>query len=79
MKRLKIQVFNEKHDPVHTIICEHLDVCNSSTIIGRTYRPGEDPSNYYFTEKVDHFSLMDGMITVYYESGYEMEITRIND
>jgi len=79
MKRLKIEVYDRDRTVVHTLICEHLDVCNSMTIIGRTYKDGDDPQNYYFPEKITHFSLMEGMITVYYETGYEMEITRIND
>jgi hypothetical protein len=30
-------------------------------------------------KKIDHWNIMDGLITIYYEDGLEMEISRIKN
>jgi hypothetical protein len=69
---------------MESIVCEHLDACKSMTILShsyvqsKTYKKGDPGETYTIPEKINHWNLMEGLITIYYDSGFEMEIARIN-
>jgi len=44
----------------------------------KTYKKGDPGETYTIPEKINHWNLMEGLITIYYDSGFEMEIARIN-
>jgi hypothetical protein len=85
MRKLGIKIFDAAHNCIESIVCEHLDACNSMTILSHSYvqskiyKKGDPGETYTIPEKINHWNLMDGLITIYYTSGFEMEITRIYD
>ena len=85
MKKLSIKIIeSESNKTIESIICQHLDASAHLTTLSNTIfkRPGQSDKFYklyVIPAKIDHWHLMDGLITIYYTSGFEMEITRIND
>jgi len=85
MRKLQIKLFDSAYNCIESIVCEHLDACKSMTILShsyiqtKTYKRGDPGETYSIPEKIDHFNIFEGMITIYYTSGFEMEITRIHD
>lgn len=77
MRKLKINVFDEDDKQIFKVTAARLDATSNITIIG--YSTNCKTSEYLrLVDEIDHWYLMDGMITIYYRSGCYMEITRLN-
>lgn len=76
---------DESNICVQTIICSHLDACNSMTILSESIvttglqLQSKKPITINIPETIDHWNIIEGLITIYYNSGYIMEIQRIHD
>jgi hypothetical protein len=85
MKRLKIEVFNDQAQKRKTVICGHIDASRHITVLSESevtinLGPSKDKPNnkdLVITDKIDHFNIFEGMITIYYSSGGYIEITKI--
>jgi hypothetical protein len=78
MRKLVIEVFTpDNQKPIIKLIAARFDATKHITVIGRATNYKE-PENLRLIEEIDHFNLMEGMITIYYRSGAYMEITRLN-
>ncbi len=86
MKALKIKLKHEPTDQVlETVICKRLDAVSSMTVCSESKTSGlkwlngtiEKTVDLHFPYKIDHWNLIDGMITIYYTNGLIMEVTRI--
>jgi hypothetical protein len=82
-RKLSIRIYKPDNTCIEHIICEKLDACRSMTIMSHSYivdknnsttGPGND---YHLAESMDHFNMFEGLITIYYKSGFYMEINRI--
>jgi hypothetical protein len=86
-KKLKIEVYqviNGKNLLTHKIICGHLDATRNITTLSECdiSKNFDESRNFYereafLTEKIDYFNIFEGMITIYYQSGAFMEISRL--
>lgn len=89
MKRLSIKLFEtancERHDKeIEKIFCNHLDASSNITTLTRAqFYSGKKEKEiiqcYVIPAKISHIHLMDGLITIFYTSGFHMIISRIND
>lgn len=84
MRRLLIKIFrSEDHRLETTVICEHLDASDNVTNLYRYSIPGLPILKDHISEiycipaKIDHWNIVDGLITIYYKTGFEMEIQRM--
>jgi hypothetical protein len=84
MRKLLIKIFDsEKHNLIETVICEHLDATERETILHRYSIPGipslANPVSeiYCIPAKIKSWNIIEGLITIYYQTGFEMEISRI--
>jgi hypothetical protein len=80
--KLQIEVFNPKGDTIKKIIAGHIDASRNMTIISEStaYIPGKEyvnHSDYYICDKLDHFNIFQGLITLYYKSGAFVEISKV--
>ena len=85
MRILLIKLITPNGLCVERIISQHMDVCNSTTIfycaliIGKTYKKGFSGNDYHLIKDLDHWNIIDGLITLYYKDGYCLEVSRINE
>jgi hypothetical protein len=84
MRKLAIKIIeSQTQNTIENIICEHLDASNHITILSSASFKHLDGAKvaeiFTIPAHIHHWHLMDGMITIYYDSGFEIEITRIND
>ena len=85
MKSLQIKLINPEGRCVERILSRHMDVTNretifySSFIIGKTYPQGQAGTDYHCIKHLNHWHIMDGLITLFYDDGYCLEINRINN
>ena len=65
------------------IRCSKLDSCKSMTILfssevdilnNGVLKPA---GNIHLAESLDHFNVFEGVVTIYYENGDYMEVTRV--
>jgi hypothetical protein len=84
MRKLLIKIFRSSdHVLTETIICQHMDATNKSTalygfsFVGLKEFKQKEFQCYTMPAEIDHWNLIDGLITIYYKSGFEMEISRI--
>lgn len=86
MRKLLINISDsETHECISTIICEHFDACKSHTNIYKYFIKGRPSLKTEVLEmlcipkKINHWNVMDELITIYYEDNFEMEIRRIKN
>jgi hypothetical protein len=85
MRRLQIKFFEVNKDTLapicrRVINCGHLDASKHITILTDcTTNTNLKISDMHIPEKIDHFNIYEGMITIYYQDSHFLEITRIND
>jgi hypothetical protein len=78
MRYLQIEAFDKDNNIIFKVRATRLDVSNILTIIS-TSVTNKESDNIRLLDCIDHWNIIDGMITIYYESGAVMEITRAND
>jgi hypothetical protein len=84
MRKLSITIRDKKNVILQKIICGHIDACKTSTvlyhsIVFRANTAQNLINQYTIPESINHFSIIEGLITIYYDNGFEMEIGRLND
>lgn len=79
MRKLAIRIFDEQNRLQEQFICDHMDAVSSHTVLYNIQKKDEIYLRQCIPEKIDHWNLMEGLITIYYESGFTMEISRIYD
>jgi hypothetical protein len=91
MKRLQIDVFRTEeteYKPLVSIISEHFDATTRVTYLldVKQVTHKDQPKHctkgsqcYCIPAVIDHWLISDGTITIFYKSGFRMEIRRIND
>lgn len=78
MKRLlKIEVYNGKHEVLQSVVCGHLDATKNITVLSESRLNGIDVSRLVIPEKIENKIIENGIITIFYESGIFIEISRI--
>lgn len=83
-RKLLIECYDKDAKPFRRIICGHLDASNHITILSESETQFEDnkvieyKSREVIPDKIDHFNIFGGMITIYYKSGCFIEISRIS-
>jgi len=84
MQKLLIKLCNENAVCLCTILCSGLDASKHSTILSESVvrykdKPSSEFINHYaIPEEIDHFNIIEGMITLYYRNGFYLEISRVN-
>jgi len=77
MKKLKIEIFNEKNEVVKTVTAKHLDASRHLTLISISESNSFDESQMIrLLETLEHINIYEGLVTLYYTNGYFMEISR---
>ena len=85
MKKLKIEAYDKDNVLLFRTIAHRIDSTRRMTIIStsETHFSSEEreseKNNIRFISKVDHFNIIAGMVTIYYENGSFLEITRFYD
>lgn len=83
MRKLKIEVLDEHGRVWKKVICVHVDSTKNITVLSECeIKIGVDQldtTELIIPEKIDHFNIYEGMITIYYQCGKTIEITRFND
>lgn len=78
MKALKIQILESKSNKVlQTLIAARLDATKCITVISESLSLTEK-STVRLPYGIDHWNIIEGMITIYYKNGLIMEVTRVN-
>jgi hypothetical protein len=79
MRGLKVQLKHEETDqPIETIVCKRLDAVSSMTVCSESKSSISNVTgDLHFPYKIDHWNLIEGIITIYYTNGLVMEVTRI--
>lgn len=56
------------------------DATSRITILSESVMVGKkcQPHDYHLAYEIDHWNIIEGMVTVYYKNGLIMEVTRIN-
>lgn len=78
MRKLKIQLIDKENRPLETITAVKFDSTKEITIISLCNGTCEK-NVIRLLDRIDHWNIFAGMVTVYYKSGCLIEITRIND
>ena len=58
------------------IVAEHFDSTNVLTTIN-VIEAGDKKNIIRFPYSIDHTSMCDGLLTIYYSNGLELEVTRV--
>ena len=79
MRNLAIDLYTPNGELKQRIICGHVDASRHITILLNVMIDKLKTRDVHIPEKIDHFNIFEGIITIYYISGYFMEISRFND
>ena len=80
MRLLKIDLFDEDYRKFQTIMAEHLDATSQLTFISSSqswYESKKLCRSLHLPFELDHWNIMDGLVTIYYKCGCLMEISRL--
>jgi hypothetical protein len=81
MKALKIKVIESKSDEcIRTLLAKKIDASKHITVINESesFKEHERFDWLRLPFEIDHFNVVEGLITIYYSNGYEMEISRVD-
>jgi len=73
--KLLIDAYTKDGNHCNRIIAAHIDASRNLTTISRSV-PGKFNEDYFISDKLDHFNIMAGMVTLYYYGGHYIEITK---
>ena len=59
------------------MIAGRVDACENCTIISESNN-GTFVKDHYFSDKLDHFNIFQGVITLYYEGDHYLEIRKFS-
>lgn len=76
-KKLQIKVYDSQNNCIHSIISGHLDSSRNITVLSESEIEGKNVKDIILPLKIDHYSIFEGMITIYYTDGHYLEVTRI--
>lgn len=77
MKALKMVLIDgNTNERLSTIVAEHFDSNSIQTVIN-VIESGNKKSVIRFPYSIDHTSMIDGLLTIYYTNGLILEITRV--
>lgn len=77
MKALKA-VFRQGDQTLEVVVCKRLDAVSSMTVCSDSKSSNSNvKGDLHFPYEIDHWNIVDGVITVYYKNGLIMEVTRI--
>ena len=86
MRKLSCKIIrSDDNSIVQKFISDHADITNRTTVffnayaLNKTYSEGESGAQFCIPCEIDHWCIMDGIVTIYYKTGFELEISRIND
>ncbi len=84
LRKLKIEAFNLSENglpvKVKELICSNIDATKRLTCIYAAEIVESNKTRYcdfFLTEHIERFNIIDGLVTVYYQSGAFIEISRI--
>ena len=75
MYKYRIDLYDPSGSLVKRFICGHIDGCRSKTILAES-ETDKFKGEFYILERLTHFNVFCGLITLYYDSGAFLEITR---
>lgn len=76
MRKLEIKFYTPEGAEVARITAGRIDACESCTIISES-KNDKFTQDHYFTDKLDHIDIFEGLITLYYEGDHYLEIRKI--
>lgn len=82
MKKLKIQIYDSEGKLHEQLICKHIDGTTSHTFLHDVQKVGNKTiiqALYCVPATIDRWNMVDGLVTIYYKTGFCMEISRINE
>ena len=83
MKKFKIELIDEYGSVQKKFICGHLDITKKLTVLSECeIQIGVNQntvSNKILVGDIDHWNIFENMITLYYQNGETVEITKIID
>jgi hypothetical protein len=86
MKSLQIEIFTELHTCIGKIIAQHAELTDNGTRsnitffeITKFFQTELCCPMWYPPDDITHYNFFEGVLTLYYDSGYEIEVRRIND
>jgi len=74
MKKLQIECFDSEANLFEKFIAEKIDATIQQTIISKSYKESD---TIRWPQEIDHWNIIEGMITIYYKNGCYIEITRV--
>jgi hypothetical protein len=77
--KLLIEFFDKKGNNLERIVAAHIDASTNITVISRAVNHKGNSvlsEEIRIPEKIEHFNLFEGLITLYYQSGYYLEISK---
>jgi hypothetical protein len=55
-----------------------MTIISSSFVTGVNYSKDSKGNDLHIPEEIDHWNIFEGMVTIYYKSGFFIEIVRIH-
>lgn len=77
MKKLKIECFDKQNTVIKKIIAARIDVTCNLTVISTSETDKETKFIRWIDKQIDHWNIIDEMVTVYYKDLSFIEITFI--
>lgn len=77
VRKLQIKLFDAHNQCRKVIITGHLDASRNITILSDSTIDEKKIGDVHIPEKIDHFNIFEGLITIYYQSGYYLEVQRL--
>ncbi len=80
MKQVLIQVFQPSGKKTKMIVCDHIDCTKNLTVLYNAIQQASEPiDRATISEKFERVNIEPGRVTIFYESGTFLEITRLHD
>ena len=84
MRKLSIKLFDKNNVIQEQLICGKLDATNNITILSECFfikktNTSLNGKDLHIPANIKSWNIFEGLVTIYYESGLFMEISRIND
>jgi len=73
--KLLIDAYTKDGEHCNRIVAAHIDASERLTTISRSI-PGKFNGDLFIVEKLEHFNIMEGLLTLYYSGGNYLEILK---
>lgn len=78
MRKLKIEAIDSDNNTMFKVIAVRVDATGILTVVS-TSESHKEKDCIRLVSDIDHWNIIDGLVTIYYTNGNILEITRYND